>query len=410
MTRALTLAAILIACGGLAQSPSEGPVHPVGPIERYSFLARLGNDTVSVENVTRSGNALISDDVDRFPLVRLRHSEFEIAPDGRLIRMVMDIRTPSGKTPAERWRNVVARFTEDSVMITIRDSSGTTGRDFATDGALTVPHVSMLYSVIEFEIASSIHRAAAAGTSGAGPLLFRQFYPDRDVGRSFVLHSGRVMPKGDGNVELRHDWLAGAGDVTIDSAGRMLTYSGSRSTYKVEVTRSTELRNINAIGEAFTTREQRAGANQLSVRDTARGTIGAASISVDYGRPLARGRVLLGNLIEYDRVWRTGANAATQFSTSAPISLAGLEVPAGTYTLWTMPSERKVELIVNRQAGQWGTEYDRDQDLGTVVLTSETVTTPVEEFTISVIPTTAGHGTLVLEWGTFRWTAPIVVR
>ncbi|MEO8479912.1 MAG: DUF2911 domain-containing protein, partial [Gemmatimonadota bacterium] len=334
--------------------------------------------------------------------------EFEIAPDGRLIRMVMDIRTPSGKTPAERWRKVVAKFTDDSVMVTIRDSSGTTGRNFATEGALTVPHVSMLYSVIEFEIASSMRRAVAAGARG--PLLFRQFYPDRDVGRSFVLHSGRVMPKGEGNVELRHDWLAGAGDVTIDSAGRMLTYSGMRSTYKVEVTRSTELRDIDAIGAAFTTREQQAGATQLSVRDTTRGSVGAANISVDYGRPLARGRVLLGNLIEYDRVWRTGANAATQFTTSAPISLGGLEIATGTYTLWTVPSESKVQLIVNRQAGQWGTEYDRDQDLGTAVLTRETVTTPVEAFTISVIPTEAGHGMLVLEWGTFRWTAPIVVR
>ncbi|MEO8480432.1 MAG: hypothetical protein ABI542_12485, partial [Gemmatimonadota bacterium] len=92
MYRALTLAATLFACGGSAQSPIEEPVHPIGPIERYSFLARLGNDTVSVENVAKSGNTLISDDVDRFPLVRLRHSEFEIAPDGRLIRMVMDIR------------------------------------------------------------------------------------------------------------------------------------------------------------------------------------------------------------------------------------------------------------------------------------------------------------------------------
>ena len=62
---------------------------------------------------------------------------------------------------------------------------------------------------------------------------------------------------------------------------------------------------------------------QLSVRDTARATIGAASFSVDYSRPLARGRTLLGNVISYDRVWRTGANAATQFTTSAPITIGG---------------------------------------------------------------------------------------
>ena len=79
---------------------------------------------------------------------------------------------------------------------------------------------------------------------------------------------------------------------------------------------------------------------------------------------MARGRTLLGDVISYDRIWRTGANAATQFTTSAPVTLAGLSLPAGTYTLWTVPRVRGVDLIVNRQTGQWGTEYSRAKDLG----------------------------------------------
>ena len=146
------------------------------------------------------------------------------------------------------------------------------------------------------------------------------------------------------------------------------------------------------------------------MRDTARATIGAATFSVDYGRPLARGRTLLGNVISYDRVWRTGANAATQFTTSAPITLAGLSLPAGTYTLWTVPHVGRVDLIVNRQTGQWGTEYSRAQDLGTAPMKSDSVDTPVEKFTISIEPSDARHGTLAMAWGTFRWTAPIVVQ
>lgn len=413
MYRVLTLILTLAACSRPAaglQQPAEPPVQATGPVEQYSFLTRLGNDTVAVEMVSRSSTSLISDDVDRFPSVKLRHSEFAIAPDGRLTRMVMDIRTPNGATPSERWRRVVAHFTNDSVLVTIRDSSGVTGRNFVTEGALTVPHVSMLYSVIEFEIASAMRRAAASGNSDGSSLRFRQFYPDRDVGPRFVLHRGHVSPKSNGTVELDHDWLAGTGDVTVDSAGRMLTYSGQRTTYKVAVTRSTELPNIAAIGAAFAASEHQAGAKQLSVRDTARGTVGAAMISIDYGRPLARGRVLLGNVIEYDRVWRTGANAATQFTTTAPITVGGLQLAAGTYTLWTAPHPSRVELIINKQFGQWGTEYDRTQDLGSTNLTPEAVTTPVEELTISVRPTTASQGTLVIEWGTFRWTAPIVAK
>src|SRR4029079_12928819 len=128
-------------------------------------------------------------------------------------------------------------------------------------------------------------------------VMFRQFYPDRDVGRSFVLHRGLVRPHADGKVELWHDWLAGVGDVTVDTGGRMLTYSGTRSTYKVSVTRTTPPPDVDAIGARLAAAEQRTGQQQLSVRDTARATIGAATFVVDYGRPLARGRTLLGNVI-----------------------------------------------------------------------------------------------------------------
>jgi Protein of unknown function (DUF2911) len=219
-----------------------------------------------------------------------------------------------------------------------------------------------------------------------------------------------VHRAGGDSVVLRHDWLSGSGDATVDSAGRLLTYSGMRSTYKVAVRRITDRPDITAIAARFAAAEQRVGAAQLSVRDTARATIGAATITIDYGRPLARGRTLLGNVISYDRVWRTGANAATQFTTSAPITLAGLALPAGTYTLWTVPRTNGAELIVNRESGQWGTEYSSAQDLGSAALRTETLTAPVEKFTIAIAPGDARHGTLVLEWGTFRWTAPITVR
>jgi Protein of unknown function (DUF2911) len=268
----------------------------------------------------------------------------------------------------------------------------------------------MMYSVIELEIAAALRRAAATGLPSSDSVLFRQFYPDRDVGPSFTMHRGFVIPRGEGKVELRHGWLAGTGDVTVDSAGRMLTYSGTRSTYKVAVARTTAPPDVDSIAARLTAAERVTGQQQLSVRDTTHATIGAATFSVDYGRPLARGRTLLGNVIAYDQVWRTGANAATQFTTSAPITLAGLPLPAGTYTLWTVPHLRGVDLIVNRQTGQWGTEYRRAQDLGKAPMQSDSVDTPVEQFTISIEPNGARRGTLAMAWGTFRWTVPIMVQ
>ena len=384
--------------------------HAATPPERYGFVALLGNDTVSVERLARSPTRLVIDGVDRWPFVRRRHTEFDLAADGRIRHMVMDVRTPNGRSPEERGRRITARFSNDAVTISVRDSSGVRDTSFGTGGAITVPHVSMMYSVIELEIAAALRRAAAPGREPEDSVPFRQFYPDRDVGPSFVLHRGFVHPHPGGKVELRHDWLAGTGDVTVDSSGRMLTYSGMRSTYKVAVARTTTLPDVESIGDRWAATEQRTGLAQLSVRDTVRGTIGAATFSVDYGRPLMRGRTLLGNVIGYDRVWRTGANAATQFTTSAAITLGGLPLPAGTYTLWTVPHVGGVDLIVNRQTGQWGTEYSRSQDLGTARMTSDSVDPPVEKFTISIEPSDARRGTLALAWGSFRWTAPVVVQ
>ena len=398
MKRPVLLPLLLFAC------------RPTTPPEQYGFVTTLGNDTVAVERIARSSTRLVADGVDRWPFVRRRHTVLDLAPDGTIRHMVMDVRTPNGRSPAERGRRIIADFSRDRVKVSVRDSSGTRDTAFATGGAITVPHVSMVYSVIEIEIAAALRRAAATGLAPGDSVRFRQFYPDRDVGPSFVLHKGFVVRGRGGTVELRHDWLSGTGDVTVDGSGRMLSYSGMRSTYKVAVARTTSPPDVDSIATRLAAAERQTGLTQLSVRDTARATIGTTSFTVDYGRPLARGRTLLGNVISYDRVWRTGANAATQFTTSAPITLAGLSLAAGTYTLWTAPHVRGVDLIVNRQTGQWGTEYNRTQDLGKAPMHADSVDTPVEKFSISVEPSDARHGTLVMAWGTFRWTARIVVQ
>ena len=398
MKRSALFPLLFLACSSTNAAP-----------ERYGFVTVLGSDTVSVERVERSPTRLVTDGVDRWPFVRRRHTEFDLAADGTIRHMVMDVRTPNGRSPRERGRRVTADCFRDRVTISVRDSGGVRDTSFATGGTITVPHVSMMYSVIELEIAAAL-RQAATGLAPGDSVLFRQFYPDRDVGPSFTLHRGYVHLRPGGKVELRHDWLAGTGDVTVDSGGRMLTYSGQRSTYKVTVMRTRTPPDIDAVGNRLEMAERGTGQQQLSVRDTARAAIGNARFVVDYGRPLARGRTLLGNVISYDRVWRTGANAATQFTTSAPITLGGLMVPAGTYTLWTVPHREGVDLVVNRQTGHWGTEYNRVQDLGRAPMKAESVDTPVDKFTISIEPSDARHGTLVMSWGTFRWTAPVVVQ
>lgn len=371
------------------------------PAERYGFIARLGRDTVSVESVTREGNRLTSDGVDRFPRVRQRHTEIDLTEDGRIRRLVMDIHTPS-EPENQRDRRVEVEVGADSVRILKRDGSGTVRRAFATDGGIAMAHLPQMYSLYELYFSAALRHANASNIAFGERIPMRQFYIDREFDR-FPLHRGSVLQLPNGKAEVRHDWLSGTGEATLDSGYRLLSYTGARTTYKVEVARLAAPPDVKVIGDRFAALETKSGGTKsLSVRDTARATVGSATIEVDYSRPLARGRVLLGEVIPYDQVWRTGANAATQLTTSAPITLAGLDLPAGAYTLWTVPRTSGVDLIVNRQTGQWGTGYNPSRNLGRTAMNTEVLAAPVDTFTIAV-----RDGALVMEWGTFRWRAEL---
>ncbi|HWB93863.1 MAG TPA: DUF2911 domain-containing protein [Puia sp.] len=379
------------------------------PAKQYGFLAMLGQDTISVETIVRQGNTLKSDEVDRFPRVRMRHTVVDLNDDGSIRHLVMEIRTPS-EPSGERDRTVVADVAHNNVHLSKTDSTGTVNRDFPTGGSMVVAHVPQMYSLYELYFAAALKQSAASKLAAGSPVQLRQFYIDREFDR-FPLGHATVTPVGKGKVEITHDWLSGTGEAMMDSSGDMLGYSGDRTTYKVEVKRLVTAPDIKAIATRFEAKETAGGnVKSLSVRDTVRAQIGNAMFTIDYGRPLLRGRTLLGGLIPYDRVWRTGANAATQFTTSVPIRLGSLQVPAGRYTLFTAPHTSGVDLMVNKQSGEWGTGYNGTLDLGRLRVTSEVAAVPVEEFTIAVIPVDHRHAKLVFEWGSFRWIAPIEVQ
>jgi hypothetical protein len=379
------------------------------PTQRYGFVTMLGSDTISVESVARQGNTLTSDEVDRFPRVEVRHTVVDLNDNGSILHLLMDIQTPS-EPPGQQNRKVIAEVANNKVHLSKIDSTGTVNRDFPTGGSIVVAHVQQMYSLYELYFAAALKQAAASKLAAGTPVQMRQFYIDREFDR-FPLGHATVTPREGGKAEVTHDWLSGTGEAVMDSGYNMLSYSGARTTYKVQVTRLATSPDVKGIADRFEANEMEGGSvKSLSVRDTSSAQIGNATFTIDYGRPLLRGRTLLGDVIPYDYVWRTGANAATQFTTSAPIKLAGMQVPAGKYTLFTVPHASGVDLVVNKQTGQWGTEYNRSLDLATARMKSEVPSTPVEKFTISIIPGDNRHGSLVLEWGSFRWIAPIEVQ
>jgi len=106
-------------------------------------------------------------------------------------------------------------------------------------------------------------------------------------------------------------------------------------------------------------------------------------VAIDYNTPSMRGRKIFGGLVPYGKVWRTGANPATTLKTEINLKIGGLAVPAGTYTLYSLPSETAWKLIVNKQTGQWGTIYNQDQDLGRVEMKHHTLDSPQEVMSLS---------------------------
>ncbi len=131
---------------------------------------------------------------------------------------------------------------------------------------------------------------------------------------------------------------------------------------------------------------------------TADCTINGKKVTIDYSRPFLKGRKLGTDLAPYGKVWRTGANEATTLTTAIALSIGGAKVPAGTYTLYTLPSEGTWQLIINKQTGQSGTEYHQEQDLARVDMKKQEITVPVEQFTISLDQDSNNSADLILEW------------
>lgn len=126
--------------------------------------------------------------------------------------------------------------------------------------------------------------------------------------------------------------------------------------------------------------------------------LGGHRIEVKYSAPSMRGRAIFGALVPYGKVWRAGANDATALRTDVDLDLGGLAVPKGSYTLFALPYADRWLLIVNKQTGQTGLQYDEARDLGRVPMTLGKTRKPVEKYRMTLAKTGDASGELRLEW------------
>jgi hypothetical protein len=140
------------------------------------------------------------------------------------------------------------------------------------------------------------------------------------------------------------------------------------------------------------------GGTMPSPPETANVSLTSGSITVKYGAPSMRGRKIMGDLVPYDKVWRTGANESTAFATNTNLKIGGTEVPAGTYTLYTQPGASLWMLIVNKQTGQWGTVYNQAQDLARIPMKVSKLSSPQEKMSITFENTNGNSTEMHVKW------------
>jgi hypothetical protein len=142
-----------------------------------------------------------------------------------------------------------------------------------------------------------------------------------------------------------------------------------------------------------------------SPHETVEWKVQGATITLAYGRPYLKARKILSEVAPAGKIWRTGADAATTLTTDKMLMIGSLMIPAGTYTLYTIPDAASWKLVVNKQTGQPGTEYHEERDLGRTDLKVEALPQPVEQVTISF-----ANNAFTVDWGTTRASTAFMVH
>ncbi len=151
---------------------------------------------------------------------------------------------------------------------------------------------------------------------------------------------------------------------------------------------------------------------RLSPKDTVEFKLNDLKLEVFYNRPFKKGRDIFGGLVPYNQVWRTGANEATTFETNKPLNIKGLPLPAGKYTLWTVPKDSVWTVIFNTKQYSWGVNsemkpmWDPNYDALDIEIPTQKLDTIVEQFTIG-FDNSIGRLYLTMAWDDIKIALPI---
>jgi hypothetical protein len=366
------------------------------------IVTRLGTDTVAIERYTRSADKLEGDVVVRNPRVQTFHYVADLGPRGQLKNFHLTARRADADPSAPPRIQIVDTFGGSVAVVEVtragaRDTTLSARKSYHGHATAAFPNEPPAYGVYEQILANSALKSDSVAYTLIGPgggdlpaIILRRRGPDS------VAFTSTFFP----------NWIEVA---RVDSRGRILGVNSTATTVKTMAEAAPGL-DYDRVVSGWTAAEKAKGpAGLVSPADTVRVTIGGANIAVAYSRPGKRGRVIFGNIVPWNQVWRTGANAATMFTTDKDLVFGSTVVPAGKYTLWTLPTPSGAKLIFNSETGQWGTDYHSDKDFARVDLTSRQVSPPVEQFVIGVVPQGTG-GLLRFAWDDREYAIPFTVK
>ena len=371
--------------------------------DRAGFVTTLGRDTIALESFTRSASRFEGDIVLRVPGTVHFHYVLKVENDGTVSHSVLDLE-PLG-LPEMVPRRVTLDFLRDSVLVTF-DSAGESHRIMRAAGKGAVPLLTTGFGASEgiytsfgmYELLLSrlpIHANDTAKVVEVGALSGRM------TTRYFLRPSTTQVAVDFFKIAWMH--------VTLDDSGHIVSADASETTEKTE-TRRTAFIDVPSAAKEYAAKDLAGKGMGLASPDTlVHAKLGPANIAIEYGSPRRREREILGKVVPYDKVWRTGANAATALSTDRELTIGDKTIPVGQYTLWTLPKRNGVDLIINRQVGQWGTEYDASKDLVHIPMTVSTASPPRENFAITLTGR-GDSGELRIQWDTFVWSVPVTAK
>lgn len=370
--------------------------------ENGVYIRRLGDDTLSVEKLNRDAQGYQGQYLSRMPATQVGEYEAQLSPDGTVSDLTVTWRTPQENPEGPGTKSLHVTI-KDTVATVEMSGAWQQGQTVDTTYTLTVPNGAIpgigAYPPSIATLTQAVSQAKGDyGNSGYQVNIV-------SPGSSRLISSTLSKMNGD---TVAFQLFGSSYPATVNDGGQITWLSAMNSTVKT----ITKLENgdIQKMASEFAMRDASGNGMPIaSPKDTVNATVDGAHLQIIYSRPSKRGRQIWGALIPWNTVWRTGANAATQFSTDKDLDMNGTTIPAGTYTLYSIYTPDSAKLIVNSQTGQWGTVYHEDQDFTRIDLQKTEADQPYEMFTIS-FDSTGSQPLMQLTWDETRYQLPVTAK